>query len=331
MNPRRVIHASEMGGDVCDLHVGRDYLLARVGRGASRTARLISLATGESVATLDIDANTSFAECGRYFLSFEQQSKEAMNVVAVDAAASDPWQVVASLEAPCRKSRRALDTSQGLFVGLYADTALAEGSVLWLRDTDDGGIEQVAVIKNPYPDKQDQFGEDLAFDGRYLYVLAPLDDTIARNIGTIYVYDTSSADGAREPVKVLSDWWSGAKRLLLRAPYLYVAHRDGSISVFDVGYPTSIKAVSKLARGRDPQWWAGFGFVDGKVAFVDGGDQLVVVDSDPSSGTFGGELSRQAFGGGLQALPFRVTSGRDSLVVALFGDGGERLEELRLY
>lgn len=330
-NPNQVIRATQINGDVCDCHAGWDHVLFRTGRGPARKAQVLSLATGATVATLDLDTNTSFAECGRYFLSFEQQPKEAMNVLAVDGSGDGALRTVASFELPYRKSRRALDTAQGLFVGLYADTALAEGSVLWLRETGAGAVEQVALIENPYPDKQDQFGEDLAFDGRYLYVLAPLDDTLAQNIGTIYVYDVRSPAGAAEPVSVLSDWDSGAKRLLVRAPYMYVAHRDGSISVFEVSDATSIKPVSRITRGRDPQWWAGFGFVHGNVAFVEGGGHLVVVDSDPASGTFGGELARESLGQGLKALPFRATNGRERLALALYAEIGERFEELRLY
>lgn len=330
-SPTHVIRASDVGDDICDCHVGRHHVLLRTRCGPTRKALLLPLANGSAPATVDLDRNTSFTECGRYFLGFEQQPGEALTVLAANGKTDNPLEAIASFALPHRKARRALDTTQGMFVGLYADTALAEGSVLWLRDNGNGGIERVAVIDNPYPDKHDQFGEDLAFDGRYLYVLAPLDDTLAQNIGTIYVYDTNSADGANEPVSVLSEWGSGAKRVLLRAPFLYVAHRDGSISVFDVSDATSIKAVSRLTRGRDPQWWAGFGFIDGKVAFVDAGDQLAVVDSDPASGTFGGELARKAFGRGLRALPFRVTSGREGLAVALFSNGGERFEELRLY
>ncbi len=326
-----IIKAAQAGGTgVCDCHVGDDFVLLRTGSRSARQPHLVARADGTRVGSMDVDARTSFTACGRYFLAFEQSPTEALSVLVVDEAGESPLRTVAGFALPYRKSRRALDTKRGLFVGLYADTALAEGVVLWLRVTEDGGMEEVMTIANPYPDKQDQFGEDLALHENYLYVLAPLDDTLAHNIGTIYVYDVSSASAAGQPLSGLSDWTSGAKRLLVRAPYLYVSHRDGSISVFDISDPTGIKPVSSLKPGRDPLWWGGFGFVDGNVAFADSGNRLVVVDSDPDSGTFGGELTSKPFGSGLEALPFRVSSSRDGLAVALFSEDGQ-FEELRIY
>ena len=329
-SPARVISGAQVGADVADCHVGRDHVLFRAGHGAEREARLFSLASGQLIGKRPIEGNTSYAQCGRYFLSFEPDPA-AMHVLAVDESAAWPLRTVATFDLPYRKTRQVLDSPHGLFVGLYADTQFAEGSVLWLAEDGDGGIREVATIGNPYPDKRDQFGEDLVIDGDFLYVLAPLDDTLAENIGTIYVYDVSNPAGAAAPVSTLSAWEAGAKRLLVRAPYLYVALRDSSIAVFDIADPRSIQPVTTLERGRSPLWWGGFGFVGGNVSFVDDRTRLVIVDSDPASGTFGGELASGPFGRDLETAPFRVTSGRDGLALALFGDGGRRFEELRLY
>lgn len=62
------------------------------------------------------------------------------------------------------------------------------GSVYVYKRMDDNSWEETQILRSPQPDAEDMFGQSLGFDGTYIVVGAPGDDTDGTGAGAIYTY-----------------------------------------------------------------------------------------------------------------------------------------------
>lgn len=205
-----------------------------------------------------------------------------------------------------------------IYSGCPGSKSTLEGEVICYERGEDGAVNYVGSIMNPYPNGKDAFGQYLSLDGNYLFVLAPSDDTVATNRGTLYVYDLSDGfvEGMR-PIRSLSDWPDKfVSNLIASEAQLFLARRGNGLFVRHYNAENVIDELPLIEEFSRDEWGSmkAFGLIEGNIAFVGStatpGQQLFVVDSDPNSGTYGGQLSATPIPGDkkLEIMGFNRTS-----------------------